>query len=130
MESLLALLLAIKHYSKDIHYASKGENFWADHLLADKIGDGLDDFMDRINEQIFLGWEKEAPSSGSILALAYPLIPNVSQMWAGMDKLLKDGLLLLNSIGSNGLSRQDSQLLDDIAADLQAKRGLLYRRLK
>ena len=49
--------MAICNYSKDIHYNAKGSDFWADHLMADEIFGGIDDFIDQVNENLFLGFE-------------------------------------------------------------------------
>lgn len=95
MEKLLAILLAIKHYAKDIHYNSKGKAFWGNHLLADKIGNDMDSFIDSINEQVYLGHHLLPPASANVLDMASELIPLIADeeiMWKNLDKLLADGI--------------------------------------
>ena len=50
MYKILVYLLAIQSQAKNIHYNCSGSSFFSDHLLADRIFEGIQDMMDEINE--------------------------------------------------------------------------------
>ena len=51
MEKIIIYLEAIKGLSKDLHYETKGQAFYGNHLLMDRIHDHLDDYQDEIKEK-------------------------------------------------------------------------------
>lgn len=75
INKLIAYLIAIANYAKDIHYSCKGEAFYSKHLLADRIQDGLYDFIDQIKETCLLGNDILPLPSGEYLAMAMNLLP-------------------------------------------------------
>lgn len=133
MEEFIALLYAIRFYSKDIHYSAKGVNFWSDHEFADEIYDGLDDFIDQINEKVFLGNGKEAPSSKVVLEKTIDIIPDfvgdTNGMWVPIKILVDKSIEIIDLIKQEYTGSAISALLDNIADDLQKKRGLINRRI-
>jgi len=135
MFNILVYLLSIEKTAKGIHYLCKGENFWADHLLADKIADGLSDFMDEIQEIAFLGKEQDAPQPFSVLASAGAMVPelteDITEDFKKLDKLL---LACIDEIETSSkleaITVGDGDLLGRICADIQQKHGFIWRRIK
>ena len=138
MQELLSRLTAIHHFSKTIHYKSEGESFYGDHLLADRLGDGLDGFKDSINEVCFLGEGVPTPLSKDVLEGAIKFLPDEKkkcfELLGEMDDLIVDTLEhiqdLTGSKDEGKLSVGEENLLGGIAEDLQLKHGLLVLRLK
>lgn len=128
MLDILARLTAIKHYAKDIHYNAKGDSFYAVHLLMDKVVDGLDDFIDSINEVCYLGAGDVPPSSKEVLRLANAVIPIITDEdnLERLIGLIKSTLLELGNI--RDADRADNALLDNISQDLKLKLGLIIRQ--
>ncbi len=128
MLDILARLTAIKHYAKDIHYNAKGEQFYAVHLLMDRVVDGLDDFIDSINEVCYLGAGDVPPSSREVLRIAGAVIPVITES-GNLERLI--GLIKSTLSELEGIKysdRGDDSLLDAIAQDLKLKLGLLNRQ--
>lgn len=129
MLDILARLTAIKYYAKDIHYTAKGEQFYAVHLLMDRVADGLDDFLDSINEVCYLGSGDTPPSSKEVLRLANAVIPVITDgdNIERLIGLIRATLEELENIKDT--DRADNSLLDNIAQDLKLKLGLLNRQV-
>lgn len=53
MKDLILNLEAIKAICKDLHYGASGNQFYALHLLADRIADPIPAFIDSIKEVCF-----------------------------------------------------------------------------
>ena len=135
MEELLILLIAIQRTAKDIHYFAKGAEFWSDHLLADKVYDGLEGFMDEIQEGYFMGEELATIPQKMLYERACKMMPEgdfaVYPLFTVLDNLLVKGIALTTELSkASDITAADSDLLGRICADLQAKHGLVYRRLK
>ena len=129
---LLVILYAIKFYSKDIHYNARGEIFFSDHLLADRVVDDLDNIIDDINENLYLGFEHNAPTSKEVLKAveqALPPVPtDIHQAWKNLYGLITDGLNIIEGIEADYDMPPLNSLLDTTADLLQKKRGLVWRR--
>lgn len=135
MFDILVYLLSIEKTAKGIHYLCKGSNFWADHLLADKVADGLSDFMDEIQEIYYLGKEEEAPQPSQVLASAGAMVPELTEdIEEDFRKLEKMMLACIDEIetASNltATTCGDNDLLGRICSDIQQKHGFVWRRLK
>ena len=136
MEDLFELLkdiYVIRFYSKDIHYNCKSENFWGDHLLADKVFDGLDEFIDQINETIYMGYGHLPPSSKEVLQGTINKIPDIvddiTKCWGFLYKRIESCLDLIADIRDRFDDPALGSLLDGLAEDLRAKKGLVWRRI-
>jgi DNA-binding ferritin-like protein len=130
MLDILARLTAIQQYAKDIHYTAKGDSFYAVHLLADRVADGLDDFSDSIKETHYLGGGELPPQSKEVLRLAIAYIPVLTDTKSDLTRL--GGLIssTLEALGETmGNGRADASLLDNIAQDLKLKLGLINRQV-
>jgi len=130
---LLKVLYCIKFFAKDIHYTAKGDSFYSDHLLADRVIDGLDDFIDDINENLYLGFEEKAPSSKQVIvgvAQDLMLVQDDKKVnWKRLYSYLEEAEELIYKIEEEYKFPQISSLLDNIANDLQKKKGLIWRRI-
>lgn len=130
---LLKVLYCIKFFAKDIHYKAKGDSFYSDHLLADRVIDGLDDFIDDINENLYLGFEEEAPISKHVIAgVSEDLMlvqDDIKVNWKRLYSYLEEAEELIYKIEEEYRFPQISSLLDNIANDLQKKKGLIWRRI-
>lgn len=130
MLDILARLTAIQQYAKDIHYTAKGGQFYAVHLLADRVADGLDGFSDSIKETHYLGGGELPPQSKEVLRLAIAYIPVLTDTKEDLTRL--GGLIssTLDALGETmGNGRADASLLDNIAQDLKLKLGLINRQV-
>lgn len=130
INQLICYLVAIANFSKDIHYTCRGEAFYGKHLLADRIQDGLYDFVDQIKETCLLSNEIEPLESGEYLVNAANLIPKLSNSdktnFEKMQKLLIDCLVLMQEmLKETDTPRAEVSLVDGIAQDLQQKLGLI-----
>ena len=136
MEQIACDLIAIKSAAKGIHYRTYGEKFWGDHLLADKIADGLDDFVDEIFENWYLGKQMDAPQQKVVMSGASGLIPLVSddivRSFGLLDELIINCLAELQMMeeANEDLSLGDKDLMGRISSDLQKKHGFIWRRIK
>lgn len=130
MKELLCRLTAIEYYLKTIHYRSKGENFWSDHIFADKLIDDISGFKDTINEVCFLGEGLDAPLAADILkgTLAYLPEEMTEDMFTKLSDLYCDTLEHIEDIGD--CSSGEKSLLDSIAQALQLGYGLILRRIR
>ena len=135
INKLISYLIAIANFAKDIHYSSKGDAFYSKHLLADRIYDGIDDFIDSIKETCFLGNDISPLPSGEYLARAMNFLPLIEdedkKNFEAMQKLLIDCLVLMQEILQDAEStRAEVSLVDGIAQDLQGKLGLVNREVR
>lgn len=130
MLDILARLTAIKSYAKDIHYSAKGESFYGIHLLMDRVVDGLDGFIDSINEVCYMGAGDEPPASRDVLRLAQAVIPVLTNTHENIERLVSIIKATLSELdGIKNTDRADNSLLDAISQDLKLKRGLLEHSL-
>ena len=136
MEQIICDLVAIRSAAKGIHYRTYGEKFWGDHLLADRIVDGLDDFIDEINENWYLGKQEDAPQQKVIMSGASGMIPlvdnDITKAFGLLDELIINCLSELEMIeeANHELSLGDKDLMGRISSDLQKKHGFIWRRIK
>lgn len=135
MRKVLMILMAIQRGAKGIHYHTGGAQFYGDHLLADRIYDGLDDLIDEIQENYFLGKEEDAPAQKDLLEGAAAIVPEESEdmkiAFTKLDQLILDGINELETVSElTALTAGDNDLIGRICSDLQKKHGFIWRRLK
>ena len=126
MNELIFKLIAIKETAKGIHYTCTGNNAFAVHLLADRVADGIDNFIDSCKESI-LGADTYPLSSKEYLTTAINLIPDII---AGKTKenlfklysLIDDTLQYINSME---IDKADENLVGNIAEKLKNNKGLI-----
>lgn len=127
---VLVMLKVIKGTSKDLHYTAQGTVFLTIHELADKIGDGLDDYIDDLIEVGWLGAGLEAPTAQSIHEAAARALKaeRLSQTELLMRlRFLNQSLLEQLDQCSNGAAAGVANLLGGIAQDIQQRTGFLDR---
>ena len=134
MQKLICYLVAIQNFAKDIHYTCGGDAFYGKHLLADRIYDGLDDFIDGIKETCLLGNDILPLPSGEYMVRAMNLLPALEpddqKNFEAMQKLLIDCLVLMQEmLQEKDTPRAEESLIDGIAQDLQGKLGLVNRQV-
>ena len=61
MEDLIAMIMCVQILADDLHYRSRGTEFYSHHLLADRVKDGLDKQIDAIKESYWLGELRVVP---------------------------------------------------------------------
>lgn len=132
INELIIYLLAIKNFAKDIHYHCKGEAFYSKHLLADRVEENIDGYIDAIKEIFFLAAEKEPLSSSSYLRGAANIIPEIKNddktNFNALNNLI---VLALQSIEEiQDLTKGEENLIGAIAENLQNSMGLLNRQIK
>lgn len=136
MEQIISYLIAIKSAAKGIHYRTMGNSFWGNHLLADRIVDGLDDFIDEIFENYYLGKSEDAPQQKVVMSGASGLIPlidnNIDKGFGLLDELIINCLSELQMLAeaNQDLTLGDNDLMGRISSDLQKKHGFIWRRIK
>ena len=69
MDEILVSVMSVQALADDLHYRSSGKNFYALHLLADRVKENLNDTIDGIKEVYFLGEIKSEPPSTDYLML-------------------------------------------------------------
>ena len=123
---LIARLVAIENFCKDIHYTNVT---YEDHLLADRIHDGISTHLDDIKEQVILA-KKELPlMSKDYLKEAIKYIPDIDKEsnrknWLSLQDLIEATLVVLNEM--NGDSRAVNALLDNVAQTLNTGLALIF----
>ena len=131
MNELIAYLVAIKGYSKNIHYTVHGESFYGKHIFVDIISDPIDGFIDSIKEICLLGKFPvgERPLETSAYdELAKELYPELAEgndegNFKRLQGLIENALEHIE--GLDGLSKGSENLIGAIAEHLQKMNGLL-----
>lgn len=140
INKLIALLIAIKGYAKNIHYTVHGNAFYGKHLFADKIaGAGedndevIDGYIDLLKEVCILGHGFDTLSTEEYYNNSLELFPETSNdddqlNFANMLTLLVQTLDFIENL--KDLSKGDENLIGAIAQDLQQNAGLLSLQIK
>lgn len=119
--------MAIQNYAKDIHYSVYGENFYGQHLFADRIFEPLNDYIDSIKENCLLFEQKEPLSGKEYLAQASVAIPERTQdsnkNWNNMRELHIKTLVFIEKMLD--LSPGEANLIGNVAETLNNNLGLL-----
>lgn len=131
INDVIALLLVIQNYSKDIHYNCKGEAFYSKHLLCDRISEEINNYIDNIKEVFFLAIGEVPLSSKEYLKLAIDKIPNISNddkdNFVELAQIISKTLQIIQDL--NNLSIGEENLIGNIAENLQTSLGLLIRQV-
>lgn len=131
INDVIALLLVIQNYSKDIHYNCKGEAFYSKHLLCDRISEEINNYIDNIKEVFFLAIGEVPLSSKEYLKLAINKIPNISSddkdNFVELAQIISKTLQIIQDL--NNLSIGEENLISTIAENLQTSLGLLIRQV-
>lgn len=141
MEKILELIVSTEILCDDLHYTSKGQEFYSLHLLADRIKDPLDKYMDELREAYWLGeLFSEPPKTDATYADAIKIASgirlsaksddrNVSNLLAVKDSLNRLMHMISEKKKSTALMSGTSSILDNLCAHAQTMFGLIDRSL-
>lgn len=131
INKLIAQLIAIQNFCKDIHYNSKGESFYGKHLLADRVQENINEYIDQLKEICFLGNDVDTLPSGEYLLKATSFIPSIQEDDKANFKSLENLLIVtLSTIQDLKGTKGEENLYGNIAQDLQNSLGLINRQIK
>lgn len=122
IDNLIVYLMTISSYAKDIHYNCSGENFYGNHLFADRINDNLNEFIDQLKEICLLGHNIKPLNSSEYLKRASESVPK-DISFSQMSELMLNTLSLIETI--EDVSKGDENLIGAIAQDIQNNIGLI-----
>lgn len=122
IDSLISYLLAIVNYAKDIHYNCIGDNFYGNHLLADRFTNNIYEYIDQLKEVCLIGHQLKPKHSREYLDNAALLIPQLID-FAQMRDLMIKALAHIESI--TGISKGDENLIGAIAQEIQNNVALI-----
>lgn len=133
MNELIAQLIAIREFAKDIHYTVHGLTMYGNHIFADFIHDEIDNFIDDIKEDCLLGMElRPLPSKEylqkAISILPEPLLNDDKDNFISMLGIIDNTLDLINKM--DNLSKGEENLVGAIAQRLQKVKGLINLSLE
>lgn len=131
IDELIVQLIAIKEFSKDIHYTCHGEAFYAKHLLVDKFD--FDSHVDLLKECVLLGSDERPKTSKEYLEEASRCltIPDVANDKRNFNILLElINATLSNINGLQNLTKADENVVGSIAQDLQQYKGLINLQIE
>lgn len=128
---LIAQLIAIANFCKDIHYNSKGDAFYSKHLLADRVQDNINEYIDQIKEICIIGSNEKTLPSKEYLLQAIKFIPEITENDQENFKSLENLLVMtLANIEQLEGTKGEENLFGAIAQDLQNSLGLINRQVK
>ena len=130
INEIIAMLIAIQSYAKDIHYNCKGDAFYSKHLLCDRVSENIYDYIDSIKEVCFLATGQKPLESSKYLQLAITHIPEIytdKEAFDKLSKLIAKALVLIEEL--TDLSKGEENLFGAIAENLQTSFGLLLRQV-
>lgn len=131
INKLIAELIAICSFCKDIHYNSKGDAFYGKHLLADRVQENINEYIDQIKEICILGNDEKTLPSGEYLLKATSFIPAIQNEDKANFKNLENLLIAtLGTLESLEGTKGEENLYGNIAQDLQNSLGLINRQIK
>lgn len=122
IDTLITYLMAIKHFAKHLHYNCSGENFYSNHLFADRFIIDFDEYIDQLKETCLLSHHFSPLHPDVYLKEAAELIP-INSDFNSMLILMVDTLCFIENIPH--LSRGSEDLIGTIAKDIQNNVGLL-----
>lgn len=126
MNKLIIKLIAIKETAKGIHYTCKGNEAYSMHLLADRVVENIDDYIDSCKESI-LGSDEYPLQGTKYLFEAIKLIPvinpgNNKENFTLLYHIIEDTLKHINSMQ---VDKADENLIGNIAENLKNSKGLI-----
>ena len=129
IDLLISYLFAIESMAKDVHYSSKGKDFYSSHLLADKVYKDIGEHIDALFETCILPYDKpkriitywEIAIDNGMVLNDYSI--DFHFLMVTIQKCL-DHIELMQ-----GYTKGEQALFDNIAQDLQRKLGLITRQV-
>lgn len=128
MEDLIVYLELIRITAKQLHYSEKGECFYGNHLLMDRIAKDMYDFEDSIIESIIMAETGEPPVLSDIYStIASKTIKTPSK--TDLHSLIKQTIYLVEEEAKKDRFQGDFDLLGKISNNLRQSFSLLSRVL-
>ena len=94
----------------------------------------MDDLIDQVNENLYLGFNETAPTSKDVLEVVIKELPDVSddikQDFVFLYDLIEKCLSVIEIIEDEYELPQLNALLDTIADAMQKRKGLIWRRIQ
>jgi len=115
MLELIQKLIAFKYSCKLAHWKATG---YADHLLYDRLQEGLDEIIDNVAEQYFMAGKRTKQLSAAVLEPKY-VKADVS---AGIEDVLET---IDKLVASGKLSEGINSLVTDTASKFLGKQALI-----
>lgn len=131
MNEIIALLMAIKNFSKDIHYNCQGDAFYSKHLLCDRIEENIDEYIDGIKEVFFMARNEELLTSKDYMEMAIKRTPDLAnddkESFTRLNFLITNTLSIIEEL--NYLSTGEENLIGNVAENLQTSMALLNKQV-
>lgn len=128
MEDLIVYLELIRITAKQLHYSEKGDCFYGNHLLMDRIAKDMYDFEDSIIESIIMAETGEPPVLSDIYStIASKTIKTPSK--TDLHSLIKQTIYLVEEEAKKDRFQGDFDLLGKISNNLRQSFSLLSRVL-
>ena len=128
MEELIVQLELIRITAKQLHYSEKGDCFYGNHLLMDRIANDMYDFEDSIIESIIMAETGEPPELSdiySIIASKTIKMPSKNDLL----ELIRTSIYLVEEKANKDRFQGDFDLLGRISNNLRQSFALLSRVL-
>lgn len=126
MNILINQLIAIKETAKNIHYTCKGDYSYSLHLLADRVAENIDGYIDAIKEAI-LGSDSYPKFAQEYLKDAIILMPDI-KIGDNKNNFMKLYTLIdicLKHIEEMKLDKSDESMVTSIGENLKNSKGLI-----
>ena len=128
MEELIVSWERIRITAKQLHYSEKGDCFYSNHLLMDKIAKDMYDFEDSIIESIIMAETGEPPVMSDIYSsIASKTLKTPSK--TDLLSLIKQTIYLVEEKAKKDHFQGDYDLLGRISNNLRQSFALLGRVL-
>ena len=128
MEELIVQLELIRITAKQLHYSEKGDCFYSNHLLMDRISKDMYDFEDSIIESIIMAETGEAPELASIYSeISSKTFKTPSKN--DLLELIRKTIYLVEEKSNKDRFQGDFDLLGRISNNLRQSFALLSRVL-
>ena len=119
----------IKDLANVLHWNSRGENYYSDHLLYQRIYEGISDQVDGLIETCLIPIQKatdiEFDYSGLFnYTISFPITPQM------LLDLIVDTIRKCDALARTDIPEGIKTYLTDVSKSLLVKGGLLDRRLK
>lgn len=125
IDNLIVSLISIKEFSKDIHYSCIGHEAYSWHLLADRVQENLDDYIDRLKEYL-LGIDEKPLSSKEYLGTSISFIPKLDVNTINNFKKLQEIInKTLDDINKTQLDKAGDNLVSEIADNICNSNGII-----
>ena len=128
MKTMLAQIHAARMVALDWHYTAKGDSFYGQHLLAEKVAEGFP--TDDLTETYYLGEKlKTPPRQADIMAEAVQIVSANGEKSCpvALQDILKLAAAHAEELARGNLSLGVKSLLDEVSQKCYQSIGLIER---